>query len=137
MAGASHGANGRALVGELLAAHRMAAGRRAWEQIGQVVGILAVGRPYTWRYVLSIWSGRLPLTVEFSTGAERALAVADGASPVLSRSVAVQAWALDPAVAGSLVMQSPRTCSCGVRFVPNVPWRRLCPGCSPPRKESE
>lgn len=121
-----------ALLGELLEAHRLEPGRTAWVQLGRSVGILARGRPYGWRYLLSLWSGTLPLTAEFRLGAERSLAVLDGSSPILARSVEVRAFALDPAVGGSLVMSSPRVCSCGVRFVPNVPWRTRCPGCSPP-----
>jgi hypothetical protein len=59
----------------------------------------------------------------------------EGSSAILLRSVEISAFALDRAVAGSLIMAGPRVCSCGVRFVPNTPIRIYCPGCRPPRRE--
>jgi hypothetical protein len=123
------------ILADLLKAQRLEPGRAAWRELGRVVGTLSRGRPYTWRYVLSVHSGTLPMSPQFRAGVQRSLAVMDGSSPILLRSVEISAFALDRAVAGSLIMQSPATCKCGVRFVPNVPWRKNCPGCSPPRKE--
>ena len=132
---ATPNSDGRVLVAELLEGYHQQPGRSAWRELGAVVGQLARGRPYSWRYVQSIHSGTLPASNEFRLGSLRALAVLDGSSGILARSVEVTAWALDPSVAGSLVMGQPRACECGVRFVPNVPWRKRCPGCSPPKGE--
>lgn len=93
---------------------------------------------WSWRYIQSVAAG----TVEPSRKLGRAvdaLAVTFDSVPVpFATSSPVTVYAETGTIAnGALVMAGSKRCaspSCTVIFVPNVPWRKLCPVCNPRKR---
>lgn len=124
------------LIRDLLDAWGLAPGRPAWELLAEHIGNLARGKPYTWRYMLAIHTGNIEIGGRVIDALEKALAIYDGDSRFLVTSQQMLVYSHNP-ISGSYVMNGPRRCqNCGMRFVPNVPWRKNCPVCSPPGRRT-
>jgi len=90
---------------------------------------------WSWRYVQSVASGTVAPSKKFSKAVDALAVTFDGIPVPFARSSPVTVYAETGTIAdGALVMGASRRCanpSCTVTFVPNVPWRKRCPICSP------
>lgn len=91
--------------------------------------------PWTWRYVQGVYKGSLDPSREFGRAVEILGAMVDDVPQVVADTEQVSVYAKPGTIkAGAIVMGESKMCanpSCKVFFVPNVPWRKLCPICSP------
>jgi hypothetical protein len=91
-----------------------------------------------WRYVQSVSAGTVQPSKAFSKAVEALAVTFDGIPVPFAKSSPVTVYAETGTIAdGSLVMSASRRCAspnCTVVFVPNVPWRKLCPVCSPKKE---
>jgi len=96
---------------------------------------------WTWRYVQGVAAGTVPPSRRFAAAVQVLAASLDGLPVVIARAERVEVLAEPGALAaGAYVMGAARPCArpgCPVVFVPNVPWRRLCPICSPIKSKIE
>lgn len=94
---------------------------------------------WSWRYVQSVSAGTVEPSKRFSKAVDTLAVTFDGMPATFARSSPVTVYAETGTVTeGALVMASSRRCAnptCTVVFVPNVPWRKLCPACSPPGRK--
>jgi hypothetical protein len=92
-----------------------------------------------WRYVQSVASGTVEASKKFAKAVDALAVTFDGIPVPFAKSSPVTVYAETGTIAdGALVMSASRRCetpSCTVTFVPNVPWRRRCPVCSPKVKQ--
>lgn len=92
---------------------------------------------WSWRYIQSVASGTVTPSKRFSKAVESLAVIFDGVPIPFAKSSPVTVYAETGSIVdGSFVMAGSRRCSspsCTVIFVPNVPWRRRCPVCSPQR----
>ena len=88
-----------------------------------------------WRYVQSVASGTVQPSRKFAKSVDALAVTFDGVPVPFAKSSPITVYAETGAIMeGALVMGSSRRCAnptCTVMFVPNVPWRKLCPMCSP------
>ena len=88
-----------------------------------------------WRYVQSVVSGTIEPSKKFSNAVQVLAVSIDGIPVPLAGASPVTVYAETGTIKeGSLVMNKSIRCanpSCTVEFVPNVPWRKFCPVCSP------
>lgn len=91
-----------------------------------------------WRYVQSVASGTVEPSKRFAKAVDALAVTMDGIPVQFAKSSPVTVYAETGTITeGSLVMAGSRRCatpSCTVMFVPNVPWRRHCPVCRPPKE---
>ena len=94
-----------------------------------------------WRYVQSVASGTEDPGKKFAKAVNTLAITFDGMPVAFAKSSPVTVYAETGTVKeGALVMAASIPCatpSCSVMFVPNVPWRKHCPVCSPPRSRDE
>jgi len=90
---------------------------------------------WSWRYVQSVASGTVEASKKFADAVQVLAVSLDGVPVVSAKAVPVTVYAeKDSITEGSYVMSGSKICAnpaCTVTFVPNVPWRKLCPICSP------
>lgn len=107
-----------------------------WEMLAHMLS-RAIHREqlWTWRYIQGIHEGHLPPSKDFAHAVEILLAIVDGAHPLAAQTEQLLVFVFPASVAaGSIVMGRSVSCPvCGIWFVPNVPWRKKCPACSPPK----
>lgn len=88
-----------------------------------------------WRYVQSVASGTVEPSKRFSKAVDALAVTFDGVPVPFAKSSPITVYAETGTIAeGALVMAGSRRCAnptCTVIFVPNVPWRKLCPLCNP------
>jgi hypothetical protein len=88
-----------------------------------------------WRYVQSVASGTVEPSKKFTKAVDALAVTFDGVPVLFAKSSPVTVYAeTGTIVEGSLVVAGSCRCAnptCTVTFVPNVPWRKLCPICSP------
>ena len=88
------------------------------------------------RYILSVHKGTIEPSRKLAQAVMDLGAYYDGHGLRLTVGASeVKITTHDPeGIAGAYIMGKPKICTdCGARLVPNVPWRRKCPSCSPPR----
>lgn len=92
-------------------------------------------KPWGWRYVQGVHSGTIAPSKDFAKAVERLGALIDGAHPLSVKTETIQVYIMPGSVLpSSFIMGNSKICpKCMISFVPNVPWRRLCPVCSPPK----
>lgn len=97
----------------------------------------AIGRattPWTWRYMQGVHRGTIQPSRDFARAVGLLLAEIDGLPAQIGRLERVDVYAEPGTVQhGSIIMAGSRVCArpgCSRVFVPNVPWRKLCPMCS-------
>jgi len=93
------------------------------------------GVEWKWRYVLSCLNETIVPGEAFVRALRAYVLQMDGTPIVYGKSVPYEVRG-DPEsdLDGSYIMERPKICpECGNKFVGNVPWRRLCPACSPVR----
>jgi hypothetical protein len=90
-----------------------------------------------WRYVQSVASGTVQPSKKFTRAVDALAVTFDGIPVPFAKSSPITVYAETGTIAeGALVMGVSRRCAtptCTVTFVPNVPWRKRCPVCSPPK----
>jgi len=88
-----------------------------------------------WRYVQSVVSGTVEPSKKFSNAVDVLAVSFDGIPVPFAKSSPVTVYAETGTIQeGAFVMLPSQVCAnpaCTVTFVPNVPWRKLCPVCSP------
>jgi hypothetical protein len=93
--------------------------------------------PWTWRYVQGVHKGTIEPSRVFGRAVMLLGLAIDEVPLLIVDTEAVQVYAKPGDVkAGSIVMTPSVVCAnpaCNIQFVPNVPWRKLCPVCSPPK----
>lgn len=107
-----------------------------WEMLAfQLSQAINRQEPWTWRYIQGVYQGHMQPSRDFAKAVEIVLAIIDGLHPLSAKTEQVTIYAFPKSVTtGSVVMGQSKICpKCKIWFVPNVPWRRLCPVCSPPR----
>lgn len=109
------------------------------DMAGRLSKIAGKDPAWGWRYVQSVQAGTVEPSKKFAKAVETLAVTFDGIPVPFAKSSPVTVYAETGTIAdGSLVMSASRRCAnptCTVTFVPNVPWRKLCPMCSP-KKES-
>jgi len=105
------------------------------DMAGRLSKIAGKDPAWGWRYVQSVASGTVEPSKKFSKAVETLAVTFDGVPVPFAKSSPVTVYAETGTVQdGALVMSGSRRCAspdCTVVFVPNVPWRKLCPMCSP------
>jgi hypothetical protein len=91
--------------------------------------------PWTWRYVQGVYRGTILPSRDFSKAVERLGALIDGVHELSVKTEVINVHVLPSTITpGSFVMGKSKICpKCTIGFVPNVPWRKECPVCSPPK----
>jgi hypothetical protein len=113
-----------------------------YEDMAERLSKIAGKQPaWGWRYVQSVASGTVQPSRKFAKAVDALAVTFDGIPVPFAKSSPVTVYAETGTIMeGSLVMSSSRRCaapSCTVVFVPNVPWRKLCPVCSPQKPEAK
>ena len=97
--------------------------------------------PWTWRYVQMVHRGTLQPSKRFGRAVMALGAAIDEVPSLVIDTEAIQVYAkIGSVLPGSVVMARSKICAnpgCRASFVPNVPWRRLCPACNPPTNRKE
>lgn len=100
---------------------------------------MAINRsePWSWRYAQGVHRGTILPSREFARAVSILLAEFDGLPSQVGRLEQVAVYTEPGRVQhGAIVMGRSRVCArvgCNRIFVPNVPWRRVCPICKPPK----
>lgn len=92
-------------------------------------------KPWTWRYVQGVHKGTIKPSRDFARAVEILAGEIDGLPAAIGRLEKVNIWAEPGRVQhDAIVMGQSRVCAnpaCNRVFVPNVPWRKVCPICRP------
>ena len=108
-----------------------------WEMLAfQLSNAISRVEPWGWRYVQGVYKGHLEPSRDFAKAVGILLAISDGMHPLSARTEQITVFVFPKSVTtGSVIMGKSKVCpKCKIWFVPNVPWRRLCPVCSPPKE---
>lgn len=110
-----------------------------WERMGAKLAEAADRKdPYTWRYPQGVYKKNIKPSQDFARAVAVLLADIDGLPVDIGKLERVEVYASRGVVQhGSIIMGKSRICAnraCNRVFVPNVPWRKLCPLCSPVKK---
>ena len=109
------------------------------ERYGDLAGRLskiAKKQPaWGWRYVQSVASGTVEPSKKFSKAVDVLAVSLDGIPVPFAKSSPITVYAETGTIKdGAFIMLPSQVCAnpaCTVTFVPNVPWRKMCPVCSP------
>lgn len=89
---------------------------------------------FSWRYILSVLNDTVRPSKAFNQALRAHILSLDGVPELYAKSVPVQVRSSNADIEGAFVMGKSKICpTCANKFVPNVPWRKLCPVCSPVR----
>ena len=93
----------------------------------------AIGKqkPWSYQYVNSVFKGSLAPSQDFNRAVQIIAGGLDGQSPLQARlnPVPKMVYSTNGMQDGDIVLGHTRRCemeSCGIRFVPVVPWQRYC-----------
>lgn len=128
------------LVEELQGKTAYKDGKDLFTDIAERLSRIAKKEPaWSWRYVQSVKSQTVAPSKKFEHAVHVLMATMDDMPTVIANSVTVTIMAEQGSIPeGAFVMGAARRCanpSCTVTFVPNVPWRKRCPICSPKKEE--
>ncbi len=101
--------------------------------------VLGRQKPFTSNHLASVIYGHLEPGTSLRLGIDALLAGTDGADPYLIASASSMLYhPPEHNIEGAYVMSDSKVCpNCGRLFVPNVPWRDVCPICNPPRRRED
>lgn len=108
------------------------------ERVGRrLANVIGRGKPFSRRYLISILNGTLVASKSLDNAIDALLAETDGANPYLVTSATSSVYHdKNRDLEGAYVMSDAKVCeNCIMVFVPNVPHRKFCPVCSPPRRK--
>ena len=119
--------NNIGVLGDLL---RPSGGEVPYKRLSRELSKMAGKEPeWSRRYILSVHNGTVSPSERLSKAIMDLGAYYDGMG-LMSGAKEVKVWSKDENISQSYVMGKVKVClKCGLRFVPNVPWRLYCGEC--------